>query len=426
MDFIEKLNITELVDKATHWVTTYLLDWQILIQLSISFCVYLLSIKLSDKPKQALDNYLRQKFSSETLDKYNEEAIISAVKPLMNLFLQWFTLLIAITAGFPSAVLSIIAKLLTAWVIIRSTSSLIKVPFLSFMISIVAWSIAALSITDTLDQTVAILDGIAFSIGSFRLSLLVVIQGLISFFIAIWIASFISRILDHRIRNLQHITPSVRVLISKISKTAIFVFAIMIVINSLGIDLTALAVFGGAIGLGLGFGLQKVVSNLVSGLILLVDRSVKPGDVIEVGDTYGWVNTLSARHVSILTRDGVEHLIPNEALITEKVVNWSYTNSNIRLKIPIGVSYDADLHEVIAIINEAAAGHSRVLKHPEPVTRLMEFGDSSVNFELRIWISDPTRGVVNVRSDILLAVWDKFKEKHIEIPYPQRVVHMKE
>ena len=171
--------------------------------------------------------------------------------------------------------------------------------------------------------------------------------------------------------------------------------------------------------------MQKVVSNLVSGLILLMDRSVKPGDVIQVGETYGWVNSLGARHISILTRDGVEHLIPNEHLITEKVINWSYSNSNIRLKIHIGVSYDSDIHHAMEIITNIASEHKRVLQYPEPVTRLLGFGESSVNPELRLWINDPTHGVVNVRSDILLQIWDSFKKNNISIPYPHRIVYLK-
>ncbi|MCH2037397.1 MAG: mechanosensitive ion channel, partial [Rickettsiales bacterium] len=387
MDIIEIFQIESLIEVMRQWFHTYIMDWNVLLQVTVSVCVYAIAYKVAEKPKQLLDEYLKGKFTSQTLDKYNEEALINSIQPLTNLILQWLAILLAIAFELQHGTLLIIAKLLTAWVIIRSTSSLIRVPALSRIISIIAWSITALSITDTLTPTVEQLDKVAVEFGDFRFSALLVIKGIITFFIAIWVASFASRVFEHKVRNMNQITPSVRVLINKIGKTLIFTIAVIVVIDSLGIDLTALTVFGGAIGLGLGFGLQKVVSNLVSGLILLVDRSVKPGDVIEVGGTYGWVNSLGARHISILTRDGVEHLIPNEHLITEKVVNWSYTSSNIRLKIPIGVSYNSDVHKAMEIITGAAKAHSRVLNDPEPVARLLGFGDSAVNLELRIWIN---------------------------------------
>lgn len=425
MDIIEFFQIESFVDVMKQWFGTYIMDWNVLFQVTISLCVYAIAYKVAEKPKRVLDEYLKGKFTTQTLDKYNEEALINSIQPLTNLILQWLVIVLAISFELQHGTLLIIAKLLTAWVVIRSTSSLIRIPALSRTISVIAWSITALSITDTLTPTVEQLDKVAIEFDNFRFSALLVIKGIITLFIVIWLASFASRVFEHKVRNMNQITPSVRVLINKVGKTLIFTIAVLVVIDSLGIDLTALTVFGGAIGLGLGFGLQKVVSNLVSGLILLVDRSVKPGDVIEVGGTYGWVNSLGARHISILTRDGVEHLIPNEHLITEKVVNWSYTSSNIRLKIPIGVSYDADVHKAMEIITGAAKAHSRVLNDPKPVARLLGFGDSAVNLELRIWINDPSKGVVNVRSDLLLKIWDDFKAHNIEIPYPQRVVHVK-
>ncbi len=195
--------------------------------------------------------------------------------------------------------------------------------------------------------------------------------------------------------------------------------------STVGIDLTAFAVFSGAVGVGIGFGLQKVVSNLISGVILLMDKSVKPGDVITVGETYGWINTLGARYASVVTRDGTEYLIPNEDIITQQVVNWSYSNNAVRLKIPIGISYKADVRKAIALCLEAAAEVERVVDQPKSVCLLKGFGDSSVDLELRIWISDPQNGVSNVKSQVLLLVWDKFHAHDIEIPFPQRDLHIR-
>jgi small-conductance mechanosensitive channel len=175
---------------------------------------------------------------------------------------------------------------------------------------------------------------------------------------------------------------------------------------------------------GIGFGLQKVVSNLISGFILLSDGSVKPGDVVQIGEVYGWISSLKTRYVSVVTRDGIEYLIPNEDLITQQVINWSYSNSRVRLKVPFGVSYKSDPHQVQALVLSAMHALPRVLKTPPPVCLLQGFGDSSVDMELRVWINDPKNGVANLKSEVLFAVWDTLKENGIEIPFPQRDVHI--
>jgi small-conductance mechanosensitive channel len=183
--------------------------------------------------------------------------------------------------------------------------------------------------------------------------------------------------------------------------------------------------FSGALGLGIGFGLQKVFANLVSGFIILADKSIKPGDVIQVGDTYGWIKFLGSRYVSVVTRDGTEHLIPNENLVTGQVINWSYSNNLVRLRVPIGISYESDLQKAMQLMLEASATTKRVLQEPKPSCLLVGFGDSAVNFELRVWIGDPENGLGTIKSDLLLGVWQRFREQGIVFPYPQRVLHHK-
>ena len=195
--------------------------------------------------------------------------------------------------------------------------------------------------------------------------------------------------------------------------------------QAIGLDLTGLAFLYGIIGVGLGFGLQTVVSNLVSGVIILLDKSIKPGDVIAVGDSFGWVNKIGVRAVSVLTREGKEHLIPNEDLMTREVENWSYSNPNVRISIPVGVSYNTDMDQAIELMKQACEDIPRVLSHPKPVCWMLGFGDSSVDFEIRCWIKDPQSGVGNFRAAILKRVWDLFKEHEIEIPFPQRDVHIR-
>ena len=346
------------------------------------------------------------------------------VRPLLFLAGAWLAIGVIVEVAEPGRVrlLWILASLVTAWVVIRLGSSLIRNAALARTLALLAWTLAALNITNLLAPTIAVLDSVAFSLGELRISVLTLLKGAATLTLLLWAAMALSRLLEGRINQVPELTPSVRVLIGKLLKIALLAFAVVIALNSVGIDLTALAVFSGAIGLGIGFGLQKVVSNLISGVILLLDKSIKPGDVIELGDTFGWISSLAARYVSVVTRDGREFLIPNEDLITQQVVNWSYTDQLVRLEVPLGVSYNSDPHLVRRLAIEAAGKPDRVSGEPPPVCHLVGFGESSLDFVLRFWIRDPAQGVVNVKGQVLLAVWDAFREAGIEIPYPHRQV----
>ena len=214
-------------------------------------------------------------------------------------------------------------------------------------------------------------------------------------------------------------------LLDKLCKALLFSASVVLVLHYMGIDLTVFALFGGALGLGIGFGLQKIVASLISGFILLAEKSIKPGDVVQLGDTYGWINFLGGRYVSVITRSGAEHLIPNESLITGQVINWSYSNNLVRLQVPVGISYASDRQKAKKLMLEAAAATVRVLREPEPVCLLTGFGDNALNLELRVWINDPQNGLGSVKSDLLEDVLQRFNENGIELPYPQRVLHHK-
>jgi small-conductance mechanosensitive channel len=239
--------------------------------------------------------------------------------------------------------------------------------------------------------------------------------------VALWLA----RIIEHRLTSAKYMSANVQVALIKVARFGLLLLAFLLALDAAGIDLTALTVFGGALGVGLGFGLQRIASNFISGFIVLFDRSIRPGDVITIGDTFGWVEELRARYIVVRDRDGVERLIPNETLITNEVVNWSYTDSNVRLKIPVSISYENDPEEAMALMLEASAANPRVLSNPAPAARLMAFGDNGIELELRIWIQDPQSGLANVRSDINVAIWKRFKQVGIVIPYPQRDLHIK-
>lgn len=323
-----------------------------------------------------------------------------------------------------SYLLGVAASLATAWAVIALVAGLIRNQFVYRLVAVFAWSIAALSILGLLAPTMAALDSIGFVIGGLRVTPLLVVKTSVLLMLTLWAANAASDFLDRRVRSSADLTPSIQVLIGKLIRLVLITFAILIVLSTVGIDFSALAFFSGAVGVGLGFGLQKIVSNLVSGIILLADKSIKPGDVITVGDNFGWVDSMGARYTSIVTRDGREFLIPNEDFVTQRVINWSYSNDEVRLDVPFGVSYASDPHEVCALAIEAAKSVERVLVSPAPVCHLKAFGESSLNFLLRFWIRDPIDGITNVSGEVLLALWDTFKREGIEIPYPVREVHM--
>lgn len=344
--------------------------------------------------------------------------------PILWLLLQIGILIVAETQDWQDRLLNITVSLLTAWVVIRVVSQLIRDATWGRLFAIVAWTVAALNIIGLLDPTIGLLDAASLRVGDIRISALTVIKGVITLVLLLWLATVTSRLLEQRVQALPNLTPSVQVLIGKMIKIVLVTVAVLAAVNAVGIDLTALAVFSGAVGVGLGFGLQKVVSNFVSGIILLLDRSVKPGDTIAVAGYYGRIDSLGARYASVITRDGIEHLIPNEEFITTRVENWSYSNDLLRLKKSVGVHYRTDVRKAMALCLEAAASVSRILKDPKPVCLLQNFGDSSIDLEMRFWINDPMNGRANVTSELLLAIWDRFHENGIEIPYPQRDLHL--
>ena len=322
-----------------------------------------------------------------------------------------------------------LSKVLLAWIVIRFAVQFIANSAVRNVFALTIWIIAALSILGVLDETTTTLDSVGFDIGDMRLSALTVIKGIISIFALLYLALFASSFAERKITQINSLTRSSQVLISKVIRVTLIVFALLIGVTSAGIDLSLFAVFGGAIGLGIGFGLQKGISNLFSGMLLLMDRSIKPGDVIEIPDigTFGWVNHMAARYTEIVTRDNKSFLIPNEDFITQRVVNWSHGNSLIRIQIGLGVHYDSDPHMVKKIAEEAAKNaHERVVSDPAPVCWLVEFGDSSLNFSLRFWIKDAEAGVTNIKGHVMMALWDAFKENNIEIPYPHREIYMRD
>jgi len=291
------------------------------------------------------------------------------------------------------------------------------------------WLVIAAEYLGWLDPIIGFLDSLGVATGKSRITLWSVLKLLFTLTAFVLVAAWISRWVERRLNKLRNIAPSTRIGIAKFSNAFLIGISILMGLNAAGVDLTALTVLTGAIGLGLGFGLQSIASNFVSGFVLLMDRSIKPGDVISLSgqsgtttENFGWVQELRGRYVVVRDRDGVEMLVPNQQLISNAVINWSYTDPRIRLKLPVRVSYQDDPELALQILVTACEGRERVLREPAPVSRLMHFSDSGIELELRFWISDPQEGVNNVRSEVNRAIWRLFKQHKITIPTAQHEV----
>jgi small-conductance mechanosensitive channel len=294
------------------------------------------------------------------------------------------------------------------------------------IISTSIWVLVAMHLLGWLPGVASTLDAVGYTFGSVRISLFTVLELAVAVAVLMVCAAWLSRVIDHGLASSQHLSPGVKVGLGKTLKFVLYTLAGLLSLKAVGIDLSALTVFGGALGVGIGFGLQRIASNFISGFILVFDGSIRPGDVISINEKFGWVQELRARYIVVRDRDGVETLIPNENLITTEVINWSYSDPRVRLKMPVQISYDDDPEQAMQIMIDASSVAERVLQDPEPAARLIGFGNSGIDLELRVWIRDPQEGVANVRSDVNLAIWKGFKTAGISIPFPQQDVWVKE
>ena len=425
LPWLDPIWVENLQVRLEHWFLVEVLTWTSLAQLGAVVVAAILSWPLSRPINRLLGRLADKTVGWERRLHLAVTYLPALAFPATYWLLVQLCIAIAASTGFPHHILTIVLSLLSAWLVIRLATSVIANREVARVVSILAWGVATLNILGLLGPLETFLDGLAIPLGSRRITVMSVIEALVLFVVLLWLAGAAGRFVALGLNRSQTLTPSIKVLAEKAIKVALIAAVFLLTLNYMGVDLTAFAVFTGAIGVGVGFGLQKVISNLISGFILLMDRSIKPGDVIEISDTFGWVDKLSARYVALTTRDGRELLIPNEDLITHQVINWSYSNKLLRLPIKFGISYDSDPRKAMELAIDAALSVDRVHKDPKPVCRLMGFGDSSVDFELRIWIDDPQAGVVNVKSDVFLALWDRFHEHGITIPFPQREVTIK-
>jgi len=322
-------------------------------------------------------------------------------------------------------VLSTAVNLATAWLIIRVATSVIRNEFVVRVVSIAAWAVAALSIIGRLDDVTNALDSISITLGALRLTPLLLIKAAVLLSIAMWLVSAAGNFIEARIVRSHDLTPSVQVLLIKLVRVALVVVAIAMVMSAVGIDLSAFALFSGAIGVGLGFGLQKIIANFISGVILLADKSVKPGDLVTIGDSTGKISSMNTRYISVAPGDGRSILIPNEDLVTQRVINWTYTDKSMLVKVTFATNYEADPNRVCELAVDIARNTQNVATFKAPNCLLTEFAETGMKFALTFWVADLDVGMDNVKSAVMQALWTAFKKENIRVPYPVRELRVR-
>ena len=331
-----------------------------------------------------------------------------------------------------AGLLKLASTLLAAMAVIRLTVYLLRYIFApsgwvrtteNIIVSIV-WGLVALHLTGLLPELTALLDGAGFSIGQRRISILLVLQAIVTATVTLVAALWVGRLLENKVMRTEQMDMNLRVVLSKLLRFLLIVVGVLVALSTVGFDITLLSVFGGALGVGLGFGLQKIASNYLSGFIILLDHSLHLGDVLTVDGHYGVAHQLRARYLVLRKLDGTEVIIPNDTLITSTVINHSFSDRKARVLVPVQVSYDSPVEKAMQIMREAALGHPRVLSDPQPEALVQGFGESGIDLQLSIWVNDPEEGFASLKLALCLKIWEGFRANGVVIPYPQREVRM--
>lgn len=369
--------------------------------------------------------------NSKAKNKVITEGLIKVIFPICAIVMIGFAQTIS-TIFFSHGLLVLVQKLLIALVVIRLSVYLMR--YLSKpnsilrafenTVSVVIWVVLALQITGVLPEFINSLDAVTFKIGSQNLSLLMMVQAIIAIFLSILIAMTISKFIENKLMKASHLDANAKVMMNKVFRIFLYFIAVVISLSSIGINLTFLSVLGGAFGVGLAFGLQKIASNYVCGFIILMDKSIHIGDILIVGEHYGVVTLIRSRYTVLRKLDGVEVIIPNETLISENIVNHSFSDRKARVSIEVQISYKSSVDTAFEIMLKAAKSEKRVLKDPEPNIYLTGFGDNGIDILLSFYILDPEEGSLSLKSDINKKIWKEFQAKGIEIPYPYRTVEI--
>ena len=411
---------------------------QVMAEVIALILVLLLAIGLSNLIKR----FLRPLAARSNLGRWSRQLMIAGMVIAPSFMAVVLVLGLRALFGYFSLrveLIDIAMDLATVMVIVRFAVHLISVSLgpnswfrpWEIKLTLFIWAAISFQILGWFEGVERTLDSIDLVPGKTKFSLWALIKSIVVIAGFLIVTSLIARTIERRVMKLEGIAISTRIGISKFSTFALLAVGILLGINASGVDLTTLTVLTGAIGLGLGFGLQAITSNFVSGFVLLLDKSIKPGDVISFTGTtgtstenFGWVQELRGRYIVVRDRDGVETLVPNQNLITNSVINWSYSDQRVRIRLPVMISFQDDPEVALQVLIDAAANHPRILKDPGPVSRLMSFENYGMRVEVRFWIRDPMNGVNNVRSDVNREIWRLFKKHGITIPVQQHEVRV--
>ena len=415
------------------WSRTELLTINSAIQLALVFGALIPAILFGPRLKDLIQRHLRKRVPQGILRRVCDAIATLATPIAAFLALTLFGAVLDDGMGQSAQFVSAAQSLLAAWIVERLVTLAIRSPFWSRVAFYVVWPVAVLdsfgvlgAVFDWMREVSLVISPESDDRAAVELTLYDVLRAGIIFGIFMQLAGVFSSIIVGQVERTDEINPSLKALIAKVINFLMPIVALIAALQLIGFNLASLAIFSGAVGLGIGLGLQGIISNFLAGFTLLADKSIKPGDTIQIGDTFGWITEMKSRYVSIRTRDGTEHLVPNSQFIEEGVVNWSHQDRIVRVHAPFGVAYATkDLRRIQEMAVEAALATDRVQQTPKPVCNLMEFGDNSVNFDLRFWIVDPPNGLSNVRSEVLMRIWDAFAADGIESPFPQRDLHIR-
>lgn len=439
MDETEQTIIEQEVGEAAGAIWTQLravVDWVVANVLTLESLYQLAAIALT----LALAWLLHRSFKRLLEGLGKERQLGAAVQRLLrtvasiSMPVVWMIFLSIVQTGFdrldlPIPFLRLTSSLLLAFIAINTVSIFIPSAYWSKVFSWAAWVAAALNALGLLDIVIEWLQATGFTVGTVDINAWSIVKALMLAALLVWGANAVTGTVERQLAKSEKMSSALRLLLIRLLRLVLLFVAVIVAIAAVGIDLTAFAIFSGAIGVGVGLALRRTIENLIASYSLLADESIKPGDVIEVetvsGPTYGQVRKMTTRYVSVLTRDGTETLIPNEILMANPLTNWSYSDKIVRRSVPVGVSYDADVDLARQLCVQAAKGVDRVLERPEPRCLMRGFGDSSIDLELRFWINDPENGVANVTSDVLIRIWSMFQENAIEVPFPQRDLNLR-
>ena len=420
------LSLEKIWSQVPQYLLDHVLTWAMAVQLAIGGLAFLLAHKATGAIRSWFERQMALAgLGEESPDLRKTRTFLKVARPLLWVLLLEIAFRLTQHFSLPGEGLATLLLLAVAAFFTRLLAAPMTDRYWAAILTVAIWLWAIGRVFHAEHIWTNLLTNIYFAIGDVHVTMLTICRAFVLSLILYWLLRNVLLIFHLWLQTGSGLPPASQTLLNKLFRLLLLSASVFLVLHYVGIDLTVFTLFGGALGLGIGFGLQKIFANLISGFMILADKSIKPGDVIQLGKTYGSINFLGSRYVSVVTRDAIEYLIPNESLITGEVVNWSYSNNLLRLQVPVGISYDADLEKATRLTLEAATETRRILKEPKPACLVTGFGDNGLNLELRVWINDPQNGLGSVKNELLRGVLRRFREEGVELPYSQMVLHHK-